>query len=71
MIQILTEGAWAKVVYDYCFYNQNLYGPIIIFFMLMHFVIVYINGTLLKGIFWEVYFTVSSVMDEREEKLKN
>ena len=51
-MQILTEGAWAKVVYDYCYHNPNLYGLIVIFFMLMHFVIVYINGTLLKGIFW-------------------
>ena len=63
MMQILTEGAWAKVVYDYCYQNQELYGLIVFYFMLMHFVIVYINATLLKGIFWEVYFTVSSCID--------
>ena len=26
MMQLLTEGAWAKVVYDYCFHNPEVYG---------------------------------------------
>ena len=58
------------VVYDYCWHNQEYYGLIVSFFMLMHFVIVFINSTLLKGIFWEIYFTVSSMMEEIEDTLK-
>ena len=35
----------------------------------MHVAIVHITGTLIKGIFWEIYFTVSSMMDAIEEQL--
>lgn len=52
MMQILTEGAWTKVAYNYCWRNPDYYGLIVTFFMIMHFVIVYVFGTLLKGIFW-------------------
>lgn len=67
-MQILTEGAWTKVAYNYCWRNQDYYALIVTFFMLMHFIIVYVFGTLLKGIFWEIYFTVSSILDSIDEK---
>ena len=63
MMQILTEGAWTKVAYNYCWRNPDYYGLIVTLFMLMHFIIVYVFGTLLKGIFWEIYFAVSSILD--------
>lgn len=71
LMQILTEGAWSKVAYHYCWLNQNLYGFIVVLFMFMHFTIVYVLGTLLKGIFWEIYFTVSSILDSIDEKLSS
>jgi len=63
MIQILTEGNWSTIAYDYSWRNPDLFGLITILFTLMHFFIVTVVGTLLKGIFWEIYFTVSEMMD--------
>jgi len=64
MMQILTEGGWSIIAFDYCWRNPSYYGLIVVFFIFMHLTIVTINGTLLKGIFWEIYFTVSSMMDD-------
>jgi hypothetical protein len=69
MIQVLTEGGWSYVNYDYCWRYPAYYAPIVIFFILMHVTIVHITGTLIKGIFWEIYFTVSSMMDAIEDEL--
>lgn len=63
MMQVLTEGGWSYVAYDYCWRFPNYYGLIVVFFIIQHVVIIHITSTLLKGIFWEIYFTVSSMMD--------
>jgi hypothetical protein len=63
MMQVLTEGGWSYVGYDYCWRNPDYYGLIAAFFVLMHIVIIHITSTLIKGIFWEIYFTVSSMMN--------
>lgn len=71
MMQVLTEGAWSKTAYNYCWKNQEYYGFIVFLFMIMHFTIVYVLGTLLKGIFWEIYFTVSGILDSLDDKFKS
>ena len=68
MMQILTEGSWAINAWSYAYRGQGQYGLIVTLFMIMHLVIVTIMVNLLKGIFWEVYFTVSTILDEIEEK---
>lgn len=52
MIQVLTEGNWSTIAYDYSWKSQNLFGLITVLFILIHFTIVTVVGTLLKGIFW-------------------
>lgn len=71
MMQILTEGAWSKLVYYYCWQNQSYYGLIVFLFMIMHFTIVYVLGTLLKGIFWEFYFTVRGIIDDLDQRIRS
>lgn len=41
-----------------------------LFFCLCHITIVYIIATLIKGIFWEVFFTVNSTFEERDKTNK-
>ncbi len=68
-MQVLTEGGWSYVAYNYYWRYPSYYGLIVVFFIVMHVAIVHITGTLIKGIFWEIYFTVSSMMDAIEEQL--
>ena len=37
--------------------------------MFMHFAIVFVLATLLKGIFWEIYFTVAGMLDDMQERV--
>lgn len=68
MMSVLTEGQWSYVAYDYCWRYPLYYTPIVIFFILQHVAIIHVTGTLIKGIFWEIYFTVSSMMDVIEDE---
>ena len=62
MMQILTEGSWSVVAVDYVWRSGGEeYWGIVILFILEHMAIVVVLATFLKGIFWEVYFTVSSM----------
>jgi hypothetical protein len=75
MMQILTEGSWAVNAWSYCSREPQAYGWIVALFILMHVLIVTLLANLLKGICWEVYFTVSSMLDliedqQREHKVK-
>ena len=56
------------IAYDHCWRNPQYYGYVMLYFCLMHIVIVYMIATLVKGIFWEVYFTVNRIFDEREKE---
>ena len=67
MMQILTEGSWVMQVWSYCYRQQNLYGWIVALFIFMHLLIVTVMANLLKGIFWEIYFTVSTIIDELDD----
>ena len=70
MMQTLTEGGWTYIAWNYAWRNPHFYGFIVAYFMLMHLMIVSVVGMLLKGIFWEIYATVSDMMDEIENKIE-
>lgn len=65
MVQVLTEAGWSMVAFDHSWRAPYYYVYIMLFFCLCHITIVYIIATLIKGIFWEVFFTVNTIFDER------
>jgi hypothetical protein len=65
MIQILTEAGWSQVAFDHAWRNAQYYSYVMLFFMLMHLIITYIIATLIRGMFWEIFFTVNSIMQKR------
>lgn len=67
MVQMLTEAGWSMVAYDLCWRNPQYYGYVMCYFCFMHIIIVYVVATLIKGIFWEVYFTVDQIFRERDQ----
>lgn len=71
LMQILTEASWSTIAYDYCWRNPDYYAAIVILFIFMHFVLVTAVGTLIKGIFWEIYFTVNHSIDEINDKVNS
>lgn len=71
MMQILVEAGWSVIAYDHCWRHPQFYALIMIFFCFMHIIIVSIISTLIKGIFWEVYFTVDRIFNERDEEHRN
>jgi hypothetical protein len=38
------------------------------YFCFMHIIITYVIATLIRGIFWEVFFTVNSIYSERNRE---
>ena len=66
MIQILVEAGWSVIANDHCWRNPQYYGYIMLYFCFMHLIIVSVMSTLIKGIFWEVYFTVDKIFTDRE-----
>ena len=56
------------IAYDHCWRNPQYYAYVMIYFCFMHIIIVYIIATLIKGIFWEVYFTVDQIFREKERE---
>lgn len=67
MVQLVTEGGWSMVAHDHCWRNPQYYAYIMLYFCLMHLTVKYIIATLIQGIYWEVYFTVNKVLDERDK----
>lgn len=66
MVMILTEAGWSQVAYDHSWRNPDYFGIIMTFFCVMHLVIVYIIAIIIRGVFWEVFFTVDAIFSERE-----
>jgi len=64
MMQILTEGGWSMLPFYYSWINPSMYGCIVIYFIFMHFFIVTTALNLLKGIVWEIFFTVRQLINE-------
>lgn len=65
MVMVLTEAGWSQVAFDHCWRAPYYYAFIMLFFCLMHITIVYMIATLIKGIFWEVFFTVDTIFQKR------
>lgn len=65
MVQVLTEAGWSQLAYDHSWRNPPYFGYVMVYFCFMHIVITYITATLIRGIFWEVFFTVNSIFQER------
>lgn len=68
MVQILTEAGWSQIAFDHSSRAPDYYGYIMLFFCFMHITIVYIVATLIKGVFWEVFFTVDTIYAERAKQ---
>ena len=68
MMQVLTEAGWSVLAYDHSWRNPQYFDYVMLYFCFMHIIIDYIIGTLIKGIFWEVYFTVDKIFKEREKE---
>jgi hypothetical protein len=64
-MQILTEAGWSAVAFDYAKRLEPYFFIVMIFFVFCHMVIVLVLATLLKGIVWSVFSTVSSQFEER------
>lgn len=56
------------VAFDHSWKNPQYYGYVMLLFCFMHIIIVYIIATLIKGIFWEVFFTVNQIFEDREKE---
>jgi hypothetical protein len=65
MVQVLTEAGWSLIAYDHAKRNSDQFAMVMMYFVIMHVVIVLIVATLIKGIFWEVYFCVQSEFENR------
>lgn len=75
MVMVLTEAGWSSVAFDHCWRAPQYFTYIMLYFCLLHITIVYMLATLIKGIFWEVFFTVNTIFAARdknsiEEELK-
>jgi hypothetical protein len=68
MVQILTEAGWSQIAFDHASRSPSSFGWIMLFFCLMHITIVYMIATLIKGVFWEVFFTVTTMFAERKKE---
>jgi hypothetical protein len=58
-VQVLVEAGWSLVAYDHAL-KYGYFGLVLMYFVLSHVVIVIILTSLMKGITWEVYYTVHS-----------
>lgn len=56
-VQVLVEAGWSLIAYDHA-YKFGYFGLVMLFFVLSHSLIVIVLSSLLKGITWEVYYTV-------------
>jgi hypothetical protein len=68
MVQILTEAGWSQVAFDLGWRNAQYYAYIILFFILMHLVITSIVASLIRRMFWDVFFTVDQIIEQRRHE---
>jgi hypothetical protein len=57
LVQVLTEAGWSMVCWNYV-ERTGTYFPVALYFMFLHLMVVLVISALLKGLIWEVYFTV-------------
>jgi hypothetical protein len=68
MVQILTEAGWSQIAFDHASRAPDFFVVVMLFFCFLHITIVYIIATLIKGVFWEVFFTVDTIYSERKKE---
>ena len=56
-MQIFIEAGWPGIAYDHA-YRYGSFAATMLFFVVCHIIIVIVLTSLLKGLAWEVYFTV-------------
>jgi hypothetical protein len=64
LVQVLTEAGWSSVAFDYAKKNDSNFSLIMMFFVFCHVIIVIVLASVLKGIIWFVFITVSQLFDE-------
>ena len=67
-IAILYEAGWSTMANNHIARAPSYYAYIMLFLCLVHIIYVFILMNLIKGIFWEVYFTVDGIFIEREKE---
>lgn len=65
---MLVEAGWSLVAYDHAF-RFGYFGLTMMFFVFAHLVIVIVLTGLLRGISWEVYYTVHEEFNDRTNQL--
>ena len=65
MVQVLTEAGWSQLAFDHSWRAPQYYVYTMLYFCFMHIIIVYIIATLIKGIFWQTFFTVDGVFRDK------
>jgi hypothetical protein len=60
-IAILYEAGWSTMANNHIARAPYYYAYIMLFLSLIHIIYVFILMNLIKGIFWEVYFTVDNI----------
>lgn len=66
-VQVLTEAGWSLVAYDHA-YRYGTFALTMLFFVLCHEIIVIILTSLLKGITWEVFYSIAEEQEEYMER---
>ena len=59
LVQVLTEAGWSAVAFDYAKKNDSNFVGIMLYFVMCHIIIVIVLASVLKGIIWFVFITVS------------
>lgn len=67
-VQVLVEAGWSMVAYDHAF-KFGYFGLTMLFFVLSHSIIVIVLSSLMKGITWQVYYTVHEEFNDRTNEL--
>ena len=59
LVQVLTEAGWSSVAFDHAKKNDSNFVGVMLYFVMCHIIIVIVLASVLKGIIWFVFITVS------------
>ena len=62
-VQVLTEAGWSAIAFDFANRTVGWFAPVMIFFLFCHITIVLVIATLLRSIFWSLFFSVGEQYD--------
>ena len=57
----LTEAGWSAVAFDYAKKNNENFVWVMLYFVMCHIIVVIVLASVLKGIIWFVFITVSDL----------